>query len=57
VGIDWNSRAEERRRERARVVEKHMIDNETFHKSEYAWEADAWSDLFGHMREDNQLAM
>jgi endo-1,4-beta-mannosidase len=55
--IDWDCQTEKRRRKRARIVEEHMMNNETFHKSEYAWEADAWSDIFGVMRNDNQLAM
>lgn len=55
--VDWDSPTEVGRRERAQIVEEHMINNETFHKSEYAWEADAWSDIFGSMRNDNQLAM
>lgn len=55
--IDWDGQTEARRRKRARIVEEHMVNNETFHKSEYAWEADAWSDIFGVMRDDNRLAM
>lgn len=55
--IDWDSPAEADRRGRARVVGTHMVNNETCCKSEFAWEADAWSDIFGCMRNDNQLAM
>jgi len=54
---NWDNPTEDCRRERARIVERHMINNETFNKSEYAWEADAWSDVFGRMREDSQLTM
>ncbi|KFZ13080.1 hypothetical protein V501_03895 [Pseudogymnoascus sp. VKM F-4519 (FW-2642)] len=55
--IDWDSPAEADRRGRARVVGTHMVNNETCCKSEFAWEADAWSDIFGCMRNDNQLAI
>lgn len=55
--IDWDSPAEADRRSRACVVRTHMVNNETYCKSEFAWEADAWSDIFGCMRNDNQLAM
>jgi hypothetical protein len=42
---------------RAQIFALHAKDNETWCKSEYAWEADAWSDVFGSMREDHCLAM
>lgn len=42
---------------RAQVFALHSRNNETWCKSEYAWEADAWSDVFGHMRNDPCLAM
>jgi hypothetical protein len=41
------------RRERARIIMEHNIDNETQHKIEYAWEADAWvawAYVFNNMR-------
>ncbi|KAF2500436.1 hypothetical protein BU16DRAFT_602269 [Lophium mytilinum] len=44
------------RTKRAEVLAKHMQDNERFTKSEYAWEADAWSDVFGKIRDDPHLA-
>ncbi|PVH83821.1 hypothetical protein DL98DRAFT_454426 [Cadophora sp. DSE1049] len=56
-GVNWEGSEEDGRRERALAVERHMINNETFHKSEYAWEADAWADIFGHIRDDNQLVI
>tara|TARA_R110002033_G_scaffold97937_1_gene146361 strand:+ start:456 stop:851 length:396 start_codon:yes stop_codon:yes gene_type:complete len=56
-GVDWESSEESGRRERAQAMERHMINNETFHKSEYAWEADAWADVFGRLRDDNQVVM
>ncbi|KAK4038456.1 hypothetical protein C8A01DRAFT_47917 [Parachaetomium inaequale] len=48
----WNSSGEESRRARARVFLKHVLDNERWKKAEYVWEADAWSDVFGLMRDD-----
>lgn len=56
-GVNWDDWKENYRRERALIVKKHMVNNETFHKSEYAWEADAWADIFGRMRSDNRLAV
>ncbi|KAH8802943.1 hypothetical protein F5884DRAFT_491038 [Xylogone sp. PMI_703] len=50
--IDWEAPSERRRRKRARIMVKHNNDNETRHKSEYAWEADAWADVFNEMRDD-----
>ena len=49
---NWDDPAEDSRRERARTFLKHVLDNEGWGKSEYAWEADAWSDVFGQMRQD-----
>jgi len=51
-GIDWKNSGESDRRRRARIIMDHSIDNETRHKSEYAWEADAWADVFSPMRND-----
>jgi hypothetical protein len=50
--VDWDDETEVSRRRRARVLMQHNINNETYHKSEYAWEADAWSDIFQQMRND-----
>jgi hypothetical protein len=50
--IDWGDPSEMDRRIRARNVMEHSIDNGTRHKSEYAWEADAWADVFNQMRND-----
>jgi hypothetical protein len=55
TGVDEPGEA--RRRERARVIAEHNSNNETWIKSEYAWEADAWSDVFGEMRNDPVLAV
>jgi len=55
--IDWKEPGEVRRRERARVMVEHSLNNETWNKSDYAWEADAWSDVFGDMRDDPVLSM
>lgn len=56
-GTDWMSSAEDTRRGRANVFLKHVLDNEKWTKSEYAWEADAWSDVFGLLRDDPVLAV
>lgn len=53
---DWNSSTESARRIRARALLTHILDNEKWNKSEYAWEADAWNDMFGPMRNDPLLA-
>lgn len=44
-------------RERSQRLAFHAKDNEEWLKSEYAWEADAWHDVFGRMRDDLCLAM
>jgi hypothetical protein len=54
--VNWEEPSEVSRRQRARVLMEHSINNETWNKSEYAWEADAWSDVFGDMRNDPCLA-
>lgn len=55
-GVDWDEPSESRRRRRARKFVSHALNNETWSKSEYAWEADAWSDVFGRIRNDPLLA-
>jgi len=45
------------RQARARKFASHANNNEMRYKSEFAWEADAWSDVFGCMREDPSLAL
>jgi hypothetical protein len=57
TGVDWEEPSELPRRKRARVLMEHTLNNETWNKSEYAWEADAWSDIFGDMRNDPILAV
>lgn len=54
-GVDWDHPTEESRRARAKIFQKHVLENEKWKKSEYAWEADAWSDVFGQMRNDPVL--
>jgi hypothetical protein len=54
---DWDEPGEICRRKRARVMAEHNPNNEAWNKSEYAWEADAWSDVFGEMRNDPVLAV
>ena len=43
-------------KERAKTFLIHALNNEDWNKSEYAWEADAWSDVFGQMRNDPLVA-
>ncbi|KAG4289868.1 hypothetical protein FPRO06_04690 [Fusarium proliferatum] len=54
---NWDDADEEGRRVRARTMAKHILQNEKWAKSEYAWEADAWKDVFGLMRDDPVLAV
>ncbi|KAI8413955.1 hypothetical protein FOFC_07246 [Fusarium oxysporum] len=54
---NWDDAGEEDRRVRARTMVKHILQNEKWAKSEYAWEADAWKDVFGMMRDDPVLAV
>jgi len=54
--LDWEDPTEETRRVRAGVFLKHALDNARWKKSEYAWEADAWTDVFGQMRDDPAIA-
>ena len=51
-GVDWEEPRETRRRKRARAFVKHNINDETWNKSEWAWEADAWFDVFKDIRND-----
>lgn len=46
---------EQFRRARAKNSLRHVLDNKRWVKSEYAWEADAWTDVFGQMRSDAAL--
>ena len=57
VDIDWTHPGERRRRRRAMIFLRHLLDNERWKKAEYAWEADAWTDVFGLMRDDPLLAV
>jgi hypothetical protein len=54
-GLTRDDPAEESRRVRARTFLRHVLDNEKWNKSVYAWEADAWADVFGQMRDDPVL--
>ncbi len=45
------------RRVRAKTLASHSQNNEAWCKSEFAWEADAWADIFGPMRHDPSLEM
>lgn len=55
--IEWDDAGEADRRLRAQSLLRHVLDNERWNKSEYAWEADAWTDVFGGMRNDPVLAV
>lgn len=50
--LKWDHPSEATRRQRANVFLKHALDNEKWNKSEFVWEADAWSDVFGYLRDD-----
>jgi hypothetical protein len=54
---EWSQPYEEPRRARARRFLRHTLDNEKWNKSEYAWDADAFADVFGRMRDDPALAV
>ena len=56
-GIDWKSPEEAKRRARARTATSHALQNEEWNKSEFAWDADARSDVFGEIRHDPYLDM
>lgn len=53
----WELPGIEKRSSRANIFAMHSRNNEEWCKSEYAWEADAWSDIFKPMRDDPCLAM
>ncbi|KAL1888197.1 hypothetical protein Sste5346_009737 [Sporothrix stenoceras] len=55
--MEWDDAGEADRRLRAKSLLRHILDNERWGKSEYAWEADAWTDVFGGMRNDPVLAV
>ena len=55
-GLNWDDRTEENRRARAYTFLKHALDNKRWTRSEYAWEADAWGDVFGQIRDDPVIA-
>ncbi|ENH69415.1 hypothetical protein FOC1_g10011767 [Fusarium oxysporum f. sp. cubense race 1] len=48
IDKNWDDAGEEDRRVRARTMVKHILQNEKWAKSEYAWEADAWKDVDKH---------
>ncbi|ERS97081.1 hypothetical protein HMPREF1624_06410 [Sporothrix schenckii ATCC 58251] len=56
-GMEWDDASEADRRLRAKLFLRHNLDNERWGKSEYSWEADAWTDVFGGMRNDPVLAV
>ncbi|KAI9041899.1 uncharacterized protein KD926_006445 [Aspergillus affinis] len=55
--IDWAHSDESSRRARAKTFLGHVSNNERWKKSEYAWEADAWADVFDRMRKDPVLTV
>ena len=57
-GVDWEHRDEVDRRKRARVAAHHARSNEAWEDiSEYTWDAEARSDIFGKIRDDPHLRM
>ncbi|KAE8361904.1 hypothetical protein BDV27DRAFT_147442 [Aspergillus caelatus] len=56
-GIDWNHSSESSRRSRAKTLLKRILNNERWRKGEYAWAADAWTHVFGQMRDDAVLTV
>lgn len=56
-GTNWNDESETIRRFRAKVVASHAKENYERNRSEFAWEADAWRDVFGNLRDDDFIAM
>ena len=51
-GKDWNSADERDRRERASLACSHAMENDQWERSEFAWDANARSDIFGRVRAD-----
>ena len=43
--------------ERARKLFRRAVQNQIFEASEYGWEADAWHDVFGLIRDDDTFRM
>jgi hypothetical protein len=56
-GVNWDDKSEVVRRMRAKVVARHAQDNSKLRRSEFAWDADAWRDVFGNLRDDDLIAM
>lgn len=56
-GDDWGTQSRVTLRARARTLAERSRRNESWNKSEYAWEADAWSCVFEDMRNDHTLEM
>ena len=54
-GIDWEASGEKERRDRAHIIVTHASGYPK--RSEFAWEADNWHDVFGRMRDDPLLVM
>jgi hypothetical protein len=42
---------------RARKLFRRAVQNQIFGASEYIWEADAWHDVFGSIRDDDTFRM
>ena len=56
-GIDWNEPNQKSRRKRAATASSNAIHNGMWKRSEFAWDADARSDIFGPFRHDCRLDM
>jgi hypothetical protein len=49
---DWGRGAESMRRSIAHRAVEHALRNESGNRSEFSWDADAWNDVFGRLRDD-----
>ncbi|KAL9630570.1 MAG: hypothetical protein Q9164_006346 [Protoblastenia rupestris] len=56
-GVHMSAPWESDRRQRACVAASHALRNEQWNKSEFAWDADARSDIFGQIKDDPLLDM
>ena len=53
--LHWSEAHEAERRSRASVASQHALQNSSWNKSEFAWDADARNDIFGKIKEDPVL--
>ena len=55
--LDWNDPRQKARRKQAVTASSNAISNGLWNRSEFAWDADARSDIFGPFRNDCRLDM